>query len=61
MDQGMLAIMMPLEFFFRGFILHGTKQRFGFYAIFVMIIPYCMIHFGKPIVETIYDELNYAQ
>ncbi len=42
-----------LEFFFRGFILHGTKQRFGFYAIFVMMIPYCMIHFGKPIVETI--------
>ncbi|MDH5480783.1 MAG: CPBP family intramembrane metalloprotease [Nitrosomonas sp.] len=42
-----------LEFFFRGFILHGTKQRFGFYAIFVMTIPYCMIHFGKPMVETI--------
>jgi len=42
-----------LEFFFRGFILHGTKHRFGFYAIFVMMIPYCMIHFGKPIVGTI--------
>ncbi|WP_292924003.1 CPBP family intramembrane glutamic endopeptidase [Nitrosomonas sp.] len=42
-----------LEFFFRGFILHGTKQRFGFYAIFVMVIPYCMIHFGKPMAETI--------
>ena len=42
-----------LEFFFRGFILHGTKNRFGFYAIFVMMIPYCMIHFGKPIVETV--------
>lgn len=44
---------LALEFFFRGFILHGTKQRFGFYAIFVMVIPYCMIHFGKPMVETI--------
>lgn len=42
-----------LEFFFRGFILHGTKQRFGFYAIFVMVIPYCMIHFGKPMAETV--------
>ncbi|MDH5552217.1 MAG: CPBP family intramembrane metalloprotease [Nitrosomonas sp.] len=42
-----------LEFFFRGFVLHGTKQRFGFYAIFVMMIPYCMIHFDKPIMETI--------
>ncbi|AEJ02832.1 Abortive infection protein [Nitrosomonas sp. Is79A3] len=42
-----------LEFFFRGFIVHGTKHRFGFYAIFVMVIPYCMIHFGKPMAETI--------
>lgn len=42
-----------LEFFFRGFMLHGTKQRFGFYSVFVMTIPYCMIHFGKPLPETL--------
>ena len=42
-----------LEFFFRGFMLHGTKQQFGFYSVFVMTIPYCMIHFGKPFPETI--------
>jgi membrane protease YdiL (CAAX protease family) len=42
-----------LEFFFRGFMLHGLKRRFGFYAIFVMLIPYSMIHFGKPFPETI--------
>ena len=42
-----------LEFFFRGFFLHGIKQRFGFYSVFVMMIPYCMIHFGKPFPETI--------
>jgi len=42
-----------LEFLFRGFILHGTKHRFGFYAIFFMTVPYCMIHFGKPMPETI--------
>ncbi len=41
-----------LEFFFRGFMVHGTKHRFGFYAIFVMTVPYCMIHFGKPMPET---------
>jgi membrane protease YdiL (CAAX protease family) len=41
-----------LEFFFRGFLLHGVKHRFGPYAIFVMTIPYCMIHFGKPLPET---------
>jgi len=42
-----------IEFFFRGFILHGAKKALGFYAVFFMTIPYCMIHFGKPLPETI--------
>lgn len=42
-----------LEFFFRGFMLHGLKNRLGFYSVFVMTIPYCMIHFGKPLQETL--------
>lgn len=41
-----------LEFFFRGFMVHGTKHRFGVYSIFVMTVPYCMLHFGKPMPET---------
>jgi membrane protease YdiL (CAAX protease family) len=41
-----------LEFFFRGFMLHGIRHRFGVYAVFVMMVPYCMIHFGKPMPET---------
>ncbi len=41
-----------LEFFFRGFMVHGTRHRFGFYAVFVMMVPYCMIHYGKPMPET---------
>lgn len=42
-----------LEFFFRGFMLHGLKKRMGFYSVFIMTIPYCMIHFGKPLQETL--------
>jgi membrane protease YdiL (CAAX protease family) len=42
-----------VEFFFRGFLLHGLKRRFGLYAIVIMAIPYCMIHFGKPMPEAI--------
>jgi uncharacterized protein len=41
------------EFFFRGFMLHGLKPRVGFYSVFVMTVPYCMIHFGKPLPETL--------
>lgn len=42
-----------LEFFFRGFLIHGLKHRFGVYSILVSTVPYVMIHFGKPLPETI--------
>jgi membrane protease YdiL (CAAX protease family) len=42
-----------LEFFFRGYMLSGLKPRFGTSAIFLMIVPYCMIHYGKPMPETL--------
>jgi membrane protease YdiL (CAAX protease family) len=42
-----------LEFFFRGFLLHALKRSIGAYSIFVMAVPYCMIHFGKPMPETL--------
>jgi membrane protease YdiL (CAAX protease family) len=42
-----------LEFFFRGFMIHGAKHRLGAYAILPMTVPYCMIHFGKPLPETL--------
>ena len=48
-----LSQFFALEFFFRGFMLHGIKKRFGFYSIWVMMIPYMMIHFQKPMPETI--------
>lgn len=44
---------LSLEFFFRGVLIHGIKKRFGFYAILISVIPYCMIHFGKPMPETL--------
>ena len=40
-----------LEFFFRGFMLHSLKPAFGVNAIFIMCIPYLMIHFSKPWLE----------
>lgn len=42
-----------LEFFFRGFWLKAMKSSLGSYAIFAMVVPYCMIHFGKPFPETL--------
>jgi membrane protease YdiL (CAAX protease family) len=47
------AQFISLEFFFRGFILNALRRRLGANAIFVMIVPYCMIHYGKPLPETL--------
>lgn len=42
-----------LEAFFRGFIIFALFKRFGYYSVVIMTIPYCMIHFGKPMPETL--------
>ena len=42
-----------LEFFFRGYMIQAGRKRLGPYVIFVMTIPYCMIHFGKPVQEAL--------
>lgn len=40
-----------LEFFFRGFVIFILAKRWGMNAVFVMVVPYCMIHFHKPLPE----------
>jgi membrane protease YdiL (CAAX protease family) len=42
-----------LEFFFRGYWLTATRRALGSQAIFAMVVPYVMIHFGKPFPETL--------
>jgi uncharacterized protein len=42
-----------LETFFRGFMLHSLKRAMGAYAIFAMAVPYCMIHYHKPLAEVL--------
>ena len=44
-----------IEFFFRGFLLHGCKHAFGSNALFVMCVPYVMIHITKPWMEAVFS------
>jgi uncharacterized protein len=48
-----VAQFVSLEFFFRGFMLKPCTATMGVYAIFPMIVPYCMIHYHKPILEVL--------
>jgi membrane protease YdiL (CAAX protease family) len=45
-----LAQFFTLEIFFRGWWIRATRV-FGVGAIWSMVVPYCMIHFGKPYLE----------
>jgi len=40
-----------LEFFFRGFLSFALARHFGSLAVFVMAVPYAMIHLSKPLAE----------
>jgi membrane protease YdiL (CAAX protease family) len=40
-----------VEFFFRGFMVLGLRPALGRAAVLVMIAPYCMIHYHKPMPE----------
>ena len=47
------AYMIAWEFLFRGFMLFGLKEKLGEASILVQIIPFVLLHFGKPEMETI--------
>lgn len=48
-----IAQFLSLEFFFRGWWLRAGKRMLGSAAIFAMVVPYVMIHFGKEFPETL--------
>ena len=41
-----------LEFFFRGFMIFGPARVLGAWVVPAMTVPYMMIHFQKPYLET---------
>ena len=47
-----IAFIFSWEFIFRGFILFGLEKKFGIYSIFIQMIPFVLLHTGKPFIET---------
>jgi membrane protease YdiL (CAAX protease family) len=41
------------EFIFRGFLLFGLKDRLGMLSIIVQMVPFVILHFGKPEIEVV--------
>lgn len=41
------------EFIWRGFMLFGLEEKFGYYAVLIQMIPFVILHNGKPYMETL--------
>lgn len=50
-ELSILIYMLGWEFFWRGYSLFGLKSKFGYYAIFIQMIPFFILHKGKPEIE----------
>ena len=46
--------MFAWEFLFRGYMLFGLEKSIGKSAIFVQVIPFVLLHIGKPFLETLF-------
>ncbi|HEX9253310.1 MAG TPA: CPBP family intramembrane glutamic endopeptidase [Ignavibacteriaceae bacterium] len=51
-EAGMLIYMFAWEFIWRGFMLFGLEKKFGVYAVLMQMIPFVILHNGKPFLET---------
>lgn len=47
------AYFVAWEFFYRGFMLFGLEKVIGRWAIFVQMLPFAILHFGKPDIEAL--------
>ena len=48
-----VVIIFALEYIYRGFMLFGLRRSLGEGAILVQMIPFALLHAGKPEIETI--------
>ena len=51
-EIGLLVYMIAWEFVWRGYMLFGLYEKFGFYSLFIQMIPFVILHNGKPMLET---------
>lgn len=51
-ETGMLMYMFAWEFIWRGFMLFGLEKKFGYYSVLIQMIPFVILHNGKPFLET---------
>lgn len=51
-ESGLLLYLISWEFIWRGFMLFGLERKFGYYSVLIQMIPFVILHNGKPVPET---------
>lgn len=51
-ETAALVYMFAWEFIWRGFMLFGLEEKFGMNAILIQMLPFVILHNGKPFAET---------
>jgi len=51
-EAGLILFLFAWEFIWRGFMLFGLEEKFGYYAVLIQMIPFVILHNGKPYMET---------
>ncbi|MDR3610732.1 MAG: CPBP family intramembrane metalloprotease [Ignavibacteriaceae bacterium] len=51
-EMGVLIYLTAWEFIWRGFMLFGLEEKFGYYTVLIQMIPFLILHNGKPAAET---------
>ncbi|MGE5364075.1 MAG: type II CAAX prenyl endopeptidase Rce1 family protein [Bacteroidota bacterium] len=52
-ESAVLFYMVAWEFLWRGYLLFGLKERYGAAAVFMQMLPFVIMHNGKPFAETL--------
>ena len=50
-ELSIIIYMIGWEFLWRGYTLFGLFNKFGYYAVFIQMIPFFILHKGKPDLE----------
>jgi hypothetical protein len=48
-----IPTLLAWEYLLRGFLLFGLKERFGEASIVIQMVPFVLLHLGKPEIETL--------
>ncbi|HRE42187.1 MAG TPA: CPBP family glutamic-type intramembrane protease [Ignavibacteria bacterium] len=50
-ELSILVYMLGWEFLWRGYMLFGLKPKLGYYSVLIQMIPFFILHKGKPDLE----------